>query len=168
LIVAQQKQEDSSKPTGLHLQEGLKDVTEEKHSQAEEVESVQPAEARVQLLHIVCSPNSSSATSVAVDSTWRSTTEDYSSNSISLSQVITDLDAAALSGTWTMSTTVVATGGKGSNPKTTLYVGGLAENVNEEILQAAFLPFGNLKDINIPLDHATGQHRGEVAPCLGW
>jgi peptidyl-prolyl isomerase E (cyclophilin E) len=39
-------------------------------------------------------------------------------------------------------------------------VGGLAENVNEEILQAAFLPFGNLKDINIPLDHATGKHRG--------
>lgn len=57
-------------------------------------------------------------------------------------------------------TTLVATGGKGSNPKTTLYVGGLAENVNEEILQAAFLPFGNLKDINIPLDHATGKHRG--------
>ncbi len=60
-----------------------------------------------------------------------------------------------------MSTTLVATGGKGSNPKTSLYVGGLAENVNEEILQAAFLPFGNLKDINIPLDHATGKHRGE-------
>lgn len=59
-----------------------------------------------------------------------------------------------------MATTLVATGGKGSNPKTSLYVGGLAENVNEEILQAAFLPFGNLKDINIPLDHATGKHRG--------
>lgn len=66
-----------------------------------------------------------------------------------------------------MSTTVVATGGKGSNPKTTLYVGGLAENVNEEILQAAFLPFGNLKDINIPLDHATGQHRGKDASLPG-
>jgi peptidyl-prolyl isomerase E (cyclophilin E) len=61
-----------------------------------------------------------------------------------------------------MSTTLVATGGKGSNPKTSLYVGGLAENVNEEILQAAFLPFGNMKDINIPLDHATGKHRGET------
>jgi RNA recognition motif-containing protein len=63
------------------------------------------------------------------------------------------------------STTLVATGGKGSNPKTTLYVGGLAENVNEEILQAAFLPFGNLKDINIPLDHATGKHRGARLLC---
>jgi peptidyl-prolyl isomerase E (cyclophilin E) len=59
-----------------------------------------------------------------------------------------------------MSTTLVATGGKGSNPKTTLYVGGLAENVNEEILQGAFLPFGDLKDVNIPIDHATGKHRG--------
>lgn len=63
-------------------------------------------------------------------------------------------------------TTLVATGGKGSNPKTTLYVGGLAENVNEEILQAAFLPFGNLKDINIPLDHATGKHRGASVVLL--
>lgn len=59
-----------------------------------------------------------------------------------------------------MSTTVVATGGKGSNPKTTLYVGGLHETVNEEILQGAFLPFGDLKDVNIPIDNATGQHRG--------
>eukprot|EP00879_Flechtneria_rotunda_P014242 GHRR01014879.1.p1 GENE.GHRR01014879.1~~GHRR01014879.1.p1 ORF type:complete len:165 (+),score=77.74 GHRR01014879.1:294-788(+) len=59
-----------------------------------------------------------------------------------------------------MSTVVVATGGKGSNPKTTLYVGGLHEMVNEEILQGAFLPFGDLKDVNIPIDHATGQHRG--------
>lgn len=63
-------------------------------------------------------------------------------------------------------TTLVATGGKGSNPKTSLYVGGLAENVNEEILQAAFLPFGDLKDVNIPLDHATGKHRGEVGELL--
>lgn len=59
-----------------------------------------------------------------------------------------------------MATTRVATGGKGSNPKTTLYVGGLHETVNEEILQGAFLPFGDLKDVNIPIDHATGQHRG--------
>ncbi len=60
----------------------------------------------------------------------------------------------------TMSTTLVATSGKGNNPKTTLYVGGLHELVNEEVLQGAFLPFGDLKDVNIPIDHATGQHRG--------
>ncbi len=44
-----------------------------------------------------------------------------------------------------MSTTLVATGGKGSNPKTTLYVGGLDESVNESILHAAFIPFGDIK-----------------------
>lgn len=50
----------------------------------------------------------------------------------------------------------VAGGGKGTNPKTTLYVGGLEENVNEAILHSAFIPFGDIKDVNIPLDHATG------------
>jgi peptidyl-prolyl isomerase E (cyclophilin E) len=59
-----------------------------------------------------------------------------------------------------MSTTLVAVGGKGSNPKTTLYVGGLEESVNEAILHAAFIPFGDIQDVNIPLDHATGKHRG--------
>ena len=59
-----------------------------------------------------------------------------------------------------MSTTLVAVSGKGSNPKTTLYVGGLDEAVTEAVLHAAFVPFGDLKDVNIPLDHATGKHRG--------
>ncbi len=58
------------------------------------------------------------------------------------------------------STTTVAVGGKGSNPKTALYVGGLEETVNEATLHAAFLPFGEIKEVNIPLDHATGKHRG--------
>ncbi|GIL62092.1 hypothetical protein Vafri_16381 [Volvox africanus] len=57
-------------------------------------------------------------------------------------------------------TTLVAVGGKGTNPKTTLYVGGLEETVNEATLHAAFLPFGEIKEVNIPLDHATGTHRG--------
>ena len=57
-------------------------------------------------------------------------------------------------------TTLVDVSGKGSNPKTTLYVGGLEETVNDSILHAAFIPFGEIKDVNIPLDHATGKHRG--------
>jgi peptidyl-prolyl isomerase E (cyclophilin E) len=59
-----------------------------------------------------------------------------------------------------MSTTLVDVSGKGSNPKTTLYVGGLEETVNESVLHAAFIPFGEIKDVNIPMDHATGKHRG--------
>ncbi|PNW82668.1 hypothetical protein CHLRE_06g288750v5 [Chlamydomonas reinhardtii] len=59
-----------------------------------------------------------------------------------------------------MATTLVAVGGKGTNPKTTLYVGGLEESVNEATLHAAFLPFGEIKEVNMPIDHATGTHRG--------
>lgn len=59
-----------------------------------------------------------------------------------------------------METTLVSLQGKGSNPKTTLYVGGLDENVNEATLRAAFLPFGDVKDVSVPIDHATGKHRG--------
>ncbi|KAK9915374.1 hypothetical protein WJX75_008158 [Coccomyxa subellipsoidea] len=59
-----------------------------------------------------------------------------------------------------MQSTTVVVGGKGSNKKTTLYVGGLEENVNEAILHSAFIPFGDIKDVNIPLDNTTGKHRG--------
>lgn len=59
-----------------------------------------------------------------------------------------------------MQSTLVAVGGKGSNPKTLLYVGGLPEDVNDAMLHAAFIPFGEIKDVNIPIDHATGTHRG--------
>ncbi|KAK9842030.1 hypothetical protein WJX81_004927 [Elliptochloris bilobata] len=59
-----------------------------------------------------------------------------------------------------MQSTTVAVGGKGANPDTTLYVGGLEESVNEAILHSAFIPFGDIKDVNIPMDHATGKHRG--------
>ena len=41
-----------------------------------------------------------------------------------------------------MQSTTVTVSGKGSNPKTTLYVGGLQESVNEAILHSAFIPFG--------------------------
>lgn len=59
-----------------------------------------------------------------------------------------------------METTLVDVAGKGTNPKTTLYVGGVEESVTESTLHAAFIPFGDLKDVNMPMDHATGKHRG--------
>eukprot|EP01018_Ginkgo_biloba_P035171 Gb_35150 [translate_table: standard] len=43
--------------------------------------------------------------------------------------------------------------------KNTLYVGGLEENVNQAVLHAAFIPFGDIKDVTIPLDQATQKHR---------
>jgi len=47
-----------------------------------------------------------------------------------------------------------------ASKKRTLYVGGLAEEVDEKVLHAAFIPFGDIIDIQIPLDYATQAHRG--------
>uniref|UniRef100_A0A671WAB0 Peptidyl-prolyl cis-trans isomerase n=1 Tax=Sparus aurata TaxID=8175 RepID=A0A671WAB0_SPAAU len=41
--------------------------------------------------------------------------------------------------------------------KRVLYVGGLAEEVDEKVLHAAFIPFGDITDIQIPLDYETGK-----------
>ncbi|KAK9723402.1 hypothetical protein K7432_001962 [Basidiobolus ranarum] len=47
------------------------------------------------------------------------------------------------------------------NSKTALFVGGLDELVNEEILYAAFLPFGDLVEAQIPNNPSSReQHRG--------
>lgn len=44
-----------------------------------------------------------------------------------------------------MQSTTVVVSGKGTNPKLTLYVGGLEENVNEAVLHSVFIPFGEIK-----------------------
>ena len=44
--------------------------------------------------------------------------------------------------------------------KKILYVGGLDEKVDQAILHAAFIPFGDIKEVQIPLDHATQKNRG--------
>lgn len=40
--------------------------------------------------------------------------------------------------------------------------GGLAEEVDEKVLHAAFIPFGDIIDIQIPLDYETGKNRSHV------
>ena len=46
------------------------------------------------------------------------------------------------------------------NDKRTLYVGGLEESVTEATLRAAFVPFGELTDVQMPLDNASNKHKG--------
>ncbi|EOD23362.1 hypothetical protein EMIHUDRAFT_442087 [Emiliania huxleyi CCMP1516] len=46
------------------------------------------------------------------------------------------------------------------NDKRTLYVGGLEESVTSDIIRAAFVPFGELLDVNLPVDSSTQKHRG--------
>lgn len=41
-----------------------------------------------------------------------------------------------------------------------LFLGGLAEEVDEKVLHAAFIPFGDVVDVQIPLDYETEKHRG--------
>ncbi|EFB12899.1 hypothetical protein PANDA_022213 [Ailuropoda melanoleuca] len=40
------------------------------------------------------------------------------------------------------------------------HAGGLAEEVDDKVLHAAFIPFGDITDIQIPLDYETEKHRG--------
>eukprot|EP00914_Ancora_sagittata_P033727 GHVO01068144.1.p4 GENE.GHVO01068144.1~~GHVO01068144.1.p4 ORF type:complete len:138 (+),score=24.73 GHVO01068144.1:522-935(+) len=42
----------------------------------------------------------------------------------------------------------------------TLYVGGLDEQVGKDILEAAFIPFGEIRTVELPTDRSTGKHRG--------
>lgn len=44
--------------------------------------------------------------------------------------------------------------------KRMVYVGGLAEEVDEKVLHAALIPFGDITDVQIPLDYSTQKHRG--------
>ena len=46
--------------------------------------------------------------------------------------------------------------------KRILFVGGLEESVDRAVLHAAFIPFGDIADIDIPPDHtgAGSKHRG--------
>lgn len=40
------------------------------------------------------------------------------------------------------------------------FSGGLAEEVDEKVLHAAFIPFGEIVDVQIPLDYESEKHRG--------
>lgn len=39
--------------------------------------------------------------------------------------------------------------------KRTVYVGGLGEEITEDLLRAAFIPFGDIVSITLPLDQHT-------------
>lgn len=42
----------------------------------------------------------------------------------------------------------------------TLFIGGLDENVTTELLHAAFIPFGEIRTVEIPTQRDSGKHRG--------
>jgi len=47
-----------------------------------------------------------------------------------------------------------------ASQKKLIYVGGLDENVDENVLAAAFRPFGELQQVLVPKDQSTKRHRG--------
>lgn len=44
--------------------------------------------------------------------------------------------------------------------KKVLYVGGLAEELDLNVLRSAFAPFGDILDINMPIDYSSNKHKG--------
>ena len=41
-----------------------------------------------------------------------------------------------------------------------LYIGGIDNSVSESTLRAAFVPFGPIQHIDMPMDYAAGTHKG--------
>lgn len=52
--------------------------------------------------------------------------------------------------------------------KRVLYVGGLDEEATEEMVCAAFIPFGDIVEVNIPKDFKESEYWPEalLAPCV--
>lgn len=46
------------------------------------------------------------------------------------------------------------------NRKRTIYVSGFGEEVDEKVLTMAFIPFGEIVGVSIPIDHESGKRRG--------
>lgn len=46
------------------------------------------------------------------------------------------------------------------NDKRTVYVGGLADEVTEKLINDAFIPFGSILEIQMPIDYESQKHRG--------
>lgn len=44
--------------------------------------------------------------------------------------------------------------------KRTVYVGGLADEVTEQLVNDAFIPFGDIIEIQMPVDYESQKHRG--------
>ncbi|KAN0039236.1 hypothetical protein ACTA71_001430 [Dictyostelium dimigraforme] len=49
---------------------------------------------------------------------------------------------------------------RGVNKKNVLYVGGISDEVTVDLLRAAFIPFGNINDVILPMDHKTQKLKG--------
>jgi peptidyl-prolyl isomerase E (cyclophilin E) len=47
-----------------------------------------------------------------------------------------------------------------ANEKNTIYVGGLADEVTEKLLNDIFIVFGEISEIQLPTDYETQKHRG--------
>ncbi|KAJ8779438.1 hypothetical protein J1605_012322 [Eschrichtius robustus] len=47
-----------------------------------------------------------------------------------------------------------------------VFAGGLAEEMDDKVLRAAFIPFGDITDIQIPLDYETGVYSKSTKDLL--
>jgi peptidyl-prolyl isomerase E (cyclophilin E) len=42
----------------------------------------------------------------------------------------------------------------------TVFIGGLADEVTEALLRATLIPFGDIKEVSLPIDSTSQSHRG--------
>lgn len=52
--------------------------------------------------------------------------------------------------------------------KKTLYVGGLPDDVDIKLLKSMFSAFGDVVDINLPMDYTTNKHKGYAFVEYQW
>lgn len=52
-----------------------------------------------------------------------------------------------------------------ANEKNTIYVGGLADEVTEKLLNDIFIVFGEISEIQLPIDYESQKHRGFAFIC---
>lgn len=55
-----------------------------------------------------------------------------------------------------------------STNKKTLYVGGLADDVDADLLRTNFSAFGDVIDVNLPIDFTTQKHKGYAFVEFQW
>lgn len=53
-----------------------------------------------------------------------------------------------------------------ANEKNTVYVGGLAEDITEKLLNDIFITFGEISEIQMPVDYESQKHRGKIICCI--
>ena len=68
--------------------------------------------------------------------------------------------AAMASSSSSSSADAAAADDSGARSRRTLWIAGLDESATAALVRAACIPFGDISDVQVPIDNKTGKHRG--------